>query len=242
MALIVGKDMATGSFAKTFAEINLDDDNQDSMPIDWDNEEIEEFQWTPYEDPTIRAVIPDEYLQNPNAWHVKVPLVNFAILEMHQSDRVLRQFGFRQPIPVTPEVLDDHHKIDLRQLHTDWPRFWSHYIQMWKDRYDYIPTQEPIIVPELAYKKGRRRRPINSAHTITRPSNRTTQSPGPTVQPSTPTAQPLQMMPGGSSSQHPQPESSPEQAQPPPEAGQRRNPTCNRRGPPCGTESDRHGH
>ncbi|KAK5771862.1 hypothetical protein PVK06_048116 [Gossypium arboreum] len=49
-----------------------------------------QFQWTPYEDPAIQAVIPDEYLQNPNAWHVKVPLVNFAIVEMHQSDRVLR--------------------------------------------------------------------------------------------------------------------------------------------------------
>ncbi|KAK5771864.1 hypothetical protein PVK06_048118 [Gossypium arboreum] len=109
-----------------------------------------QFQWTPYEDPAIRAVIPDEYLQNPNAWHVKVPLVNFAMVEMHQSDRVLWQFGFRQPIPMAPEVLDDHHKIDLRQLHTDWPRFWSHYIKMWEDRYDYIPTREPIIVPELA--------------------------------------------------------------------------------------------
>ncbi|MBA0879229.1 hypothetical protein Goshw_004720 [Gossypium schwendimanii] len=51
---------------------------------------------------------------------------------MHQSDRVLRQFRFRQPIPVAPE------------------RFKSHYIQMWEDRYDYIPTREPIIIPELA--------------------------------------------------------------------------------------------
>ncbi|MFQ6651612.1 hypothetical protein Gotur_023869, partial [Gossypium turneri] len=77
-----------------------------------------EFQWTPYEDPTIRAVIPDEYSQNPNAWLVKVALVNYATVEMHQLDRVLRQFGFRQPILVAPE-------------------------------YDYIPTREPIVVPEL---------------------------------------------------------------------------------------------
>ncbi|MBA0672215.1 hypothetical protein Goklo_025342, partial [Gossypium klotzschianum] len=49
-----------------------------------------QFQWTPYEDPVIRAVILDEYFQNPNAWHMKVPLVNFAIMEMHQSDRVLQ--------------------------------------------------------------------------------------------------------------------------------------------------------
>ncbi|MBA0634723.1 hypothetical protein Godav_025592, partial [Gossypium davidsonii] len=78
---------------------------------------------TPYEDLAIWTVIPDEYFQNPNAWHVKVPLVNFTTMEMHQSDRVLRQFGFRQPILVAPEVLDDHHKIDLQQLHTNWPRF-----------------------------------------------------------------------------------------------------------------------
>ncbi|KAH1107559.1 hypothetical protein J1N35_011327 [Gossypium stocksii] len=49
-----------------------------------------QFQWTPYEDPTIWAVILDGYFQNPNIWHVKVSLVNFATVEMHQSDRVLR--------------------------------------------------------------------------------------------------------------------------------------------------------
>ncbi|MBA0877915.1 hypothetical protein Goshw_015631, partial [Gossypium schwendimanii] len=47
------------------------------------------FQWTPYEDSLIRTVISDEYFQNPNAWHVKVALVNYATLEMHQSDREL---------------------------------------------------------------------------------------------------------------------------------------------------------
>ncbi|MBA0878257.1 hypothetical protein Goshw_002715 [Gossypium schwendimanii] len=65
------------------------------------------------QDPTIRAVIPDEYFQNPNAWQMKVALINYATMEMHQSDRVLRQFGCRQPIPVAPEVFDYHHKIDL---------------------------------------------------------------------------------------------------------------------------------
>ncbi|KAG8482198.1 hypothetical protein CXB51_026806 [Gossypium anomalum] len=162
-----------------------------------------EFQWTPYEDPTIRAVIPDEYLQNPNAWHVK--------------------------------VLNDHHKIDLRQLHMDWLRFWSHYIQMWEDRYDYLPTREPIIIPEFACvpeympwfrihgksyllsKEERqrqlraqreRRDPLNPKRRddagtsiaptqSPSPTTRPTQSPGPTVQPSTLTTQPLQMMSGG---------------------------------------------
>ncbi|MBA0729286.1 hypothetical protein Golax_023178, partial [Gossypium laxum] len=48
------------------------------------------FQWTPYEDLTIRTVIPNKYFQNPNAWHVKVALVNYATVKMHQSNRVLR--------------------------------------------------------------------------------------------------------------------------------------------------------
>ncbi|MFQ6653275.1 hypothetical protein Gotur_024755, partial [Gossypium turneri] len=82
-----------------------------------------EFQWTPYEDPAIRAVIPEEFLQNPQAWHVKVVLVNYATVEPHQTNRVLRQFGCRQPIPVDPKVFDDQHKVDLRQLNTDWTRY-----------------------------------------------------------------------------------------------------------------------
>ncbi|MFQ6671017.1 hypothetical protein Gotur_035693, partial [Gossypium turneri] len=80
-------------------------------------------------DPAIRAVIPDEFLQNPNAWQAKVALINYATVEMHRSDKVLRQLGCRQPIPVEPEF---------------------EYIQMWEDRYDYIPSIEPIIVLELA--------------------------------------------------------------------------------------------
>ncbi|MFQ6663927.1 hypothetical protein Gotur_031227 [Gossypium turneri] len=35
------------------------------------------------QDPKIRVVIPDEYFQNQNIWHVKVPLVNYATVEMH---------------------------------------------------------------------------------------------------------------------------------------------------------------
>ncbi|KAG8499235.1 hypothetical protein CXB51_005733 [Gossypium anomalum] len=47
-----------------------------------------------------------------------VLLINYAIVEMHQMDRVLQKFRFQQPISVTPEVFDDEHKIDLRQSNT----------------------------------------------------------------------------------------------------------------------------
>ncbi|MFQ6625710.1 hypothetical protein Gotur_005691 [Gossypium turneri] len=54
-------------------------------------------------DPVIWAIIPDEIFQNPNTWHAKVALISYATVEMHQSDRLLWQFGCRQPIPVEPE-------------------------------------------------------------------------------------------------------------------------------------------
>ncbi|MFQ6631440.1 hypothetical protein Gotur_008869 [Gossypium turneri] len=48
------------------------------------------FQWTPYKDLTIQAIISDEFFQNSNIWLVKVTLVNYATVEMHQTDKVLR--------------------------------------------------------------------------------------------------------------------------------------------------------
>ncbi|MFQ6663301.1 hypothetical protein Gotur_030881 [Gossypium turneri] len=131
-------------------------------------------------------------------------------MKMHQSDRVLRQIGFRQPIPVAPE---------------------SHYIQIWEDWYDYIPTQELIIVLELAYmpeympwfrihgklyllsaeerqrqlrvqrerhgplNPRRRDSDVGPSTTPTQspgPTTAPTQLPGPTLQQMTPTAQPFQ--------------------------------------------------
>ncbi|KAG8497312.1 hypothetical protein CXB51_008523 [Gossypium anomalum] len=264
-----------------------------------------QFQWTPYEDPAIRAVIPDEYLQKSECLACESPI---------------GQLCYCGDAPIKQSITED--------------------------RYDYIPTREPIIIPELACvpeympwfkihgkpyllskekrqqqlrvqrkRRGllnpRRRDDDAGPSTVPTqspgPATGPTQSSGPIVQPSTPTAQPLQMMPdtypspfmypspymfpfsspmaavargiaegpsrsssfyqspspygfqtppplmmqtppqslfyqGGSSYQHPQPKSLPEQVQPPPEAGQRRNPMRNRRRPPCGIESDRHGH
>ncbi|MBA0648060.1 hypothetical protein Goklo_015846 [Gossypium klotzschianum] len=54
------------------------------------------FEMTSYEDPAIQECILEEFFVNPNIWHVKIPLVVYIIMEMHESNRVLRQFGFRQ--------------------------------------------------------------------------------------------------------------------------------------------------
>ncbi|MFQ6657443.1 hypothetical protein Gotur_027109 [Gossypium turneri] len=144
-------------------------------------------------------------------------------MEPHQLDKVLRQFGCRQPILVDPKEFDDHHKVDLRLLNTDWRRYWSGYIEMWENRYEYIPTREAIIVPELAcvaeympwfrihgkpylLTPEQKQRPSTRHRHSSDSSSVAMQSPGPTraptqspdaaVQPMIPTQPPFQMMPG----------------------------------------------
>ncbi|MBA0644038.1 hypothetical protein Goklo_028256, partial [Gossypium klotzschianum] len=92
----------------------------------------------------------DEFFQNPKISHVKVSLVNYATVEMHQTDKVLWQFGFRQSILEAPKVLDDEHKIDLRKSNTNWLVIFLEYIKILENQYDHIPTREPMIVSKLA--------------------------------------------------------------------------------------------
>jgi len=66
-----------------------------------------------------------------------VPLICFTTVEFQQADRVMRQFGFRQPIPVDPVNLDEVHKQDIRGR-TDryWPQYHQNWIAMWNDRHN----------------------------------------------------------------------------------------------------------
>ncbi|KAH1064428.1 hypothetical protein J1N35_029415 [Gossypium stocksii] len=53
------------------------------------------FKWTPYQNPVIRVVNFEECFVNLNAWHVKVSLVIYVTVKMHEADRLLQQFKFR---------------------------------------------------------------------------------------------------------------------------------------------------
>ncbi|MBA0721815.1 hypothetical protein Golax_009319 [Gossypium laxum] len=53
-------------------------------------------------DPRIQNCIPSELLVNLNIWDVKVSLIVYSTVEMHESYRVMRQIGFRQTIPLPP--------------------------------------------------------------------------------------------------------------------------------------------
>ena len=62
----------------------------------------------------IRAQLPEQCLRDNHLWRVVVPLICFNILEWHQPDRVLFQFGLAQPIPRKPAQDDRLHDISLR--------------------------------------------------------------------------------------------------------------------------------
>ncbi|MFQ6658924.1 hypothetical protein Gotur_028010, partial [Gossypium turneri] len=171
-----------------------------------------EFQWTPYEDLAIRAVILEEFLQNPNAWHAKVVLINYATVEPHQTDRVLRQFGCRQLIPADPKVFDNHHKIDLRLLacvpeYMPWFKIHGKpYLLTPEERQRQIRVERerrgPLNPRRQDYEDSPATRPRQSPDSSSvamqspSPTRAPTQSPNAAIQQMIPTQPPFPMMPG----------------------------------------------
>jgi len=57
---------------------------------------------------------------------IVVPLICFATVELHQADRVMRQFEFRQNIPIDPLNLYQLHKENMKGRTG---RYWLQYQQ-----------------------------------------------------------------------------------------------------------------
>ncbi|KAG8472626.1 hypothetical protein CXB51_034310 [Gossypium anomalum] len=88
-----------------------------------------EIEWMSYADLRIQEYIPSKFLTNRNIWHIKVALIIFTTVEMHESDRVMHQFRFRQSILSSPQDIEELHKIELRgRTDEDWEKFHAKYI------------------------------------------------------------------------------------------------------------------
>ncbi|KAH1193751.1 Serine/threonine-protein phosphatase 7 long form [Glycine max] len=75
-----------------------------------------EFVWEPYT-ATVISLLPPICVLRSVAWCTVVPLICFQVIEWHQLDRVLRQFGMQQPILESPSQPLNIHGITLKGKH-----------------------------------------------------------------------------------------------------------------------------
>ncbi|KAH1210423.1 Serine/threonine-protein phosphatase 7 long form [Glycine max] len=108
-----------------------------------------EFVWEPYTT-TVISLLPPICIVGSVAWFAVVPLICFQVIEWHQPDRVLRQFGMQQPIPGSPSQPLNIHGITLKGKHDkNWGQLSAPMIDQWNNRHafrvDTYPRQEGLL-------------------------------------------------------------------------------------------------
>ncbi|KAE8676690.1 putative Integrase-type DNA-binding superfamily protein [Hibiscus syriacus] len=100
-------------------------------------------------------VIPPELRGSSYVWMAMVPLICYAIVEWHSTDRVLRQFGYFQPIPEAPHNMYELHSTDRRgKTDTNWLVRHHKWVVLWDDRHRRLPRREPFFTDLLMAADG----------------------------------------------------------------------------------------
>ncbi|XP_040872114.1 uncharacterized protein [Glycine max] len=107
------------------------------------------FVWEPYT-PTVMAALPQICVVGSVAWFAVVPLICFHVVEWHQPDRVLRQYGLQQPIPGCPSQPQNLHGITLKgKQDENWFHLLAPIISQWNNaaqfRVDVYPRQQGLL-------------------------------------------------------------------------------------------------
>ena len=97
-------------------------------------------------EPNIResvARLPDICLANQEIWRTMSPLICFETVEWHHPERVLRQFGLHQGIPLSCSLEQELHLVDRRGCHKyDWETYHTPYVVLWA-------TPDPDTLPRF---------------------------------------------------------------------------------------------
>ncbi|KAL5159341.1 Serine/threonine-protein phosphatase 7 long form [Glycine soja] len=107
------------------------------------------FLWEPYTT-TVLLMLPHICLIGSVAWCAVVPLIYFHVVEWHQPDRVLQQFGMQQPIPESPSQPQNIHGLTLKgKQDENWFQLLAPMISQWNNRADFrvdiYPRQEGLL-------------------------------------------------------------------------------------------------
>ncbi|KAI3448596.1 hypothetical protein Pfo_005261 [Paulownia fortunei] len=104
-----------------------------------------QFIWEPYDmsSPDIMVLGPR---CNTPLWRSHCPLINYAIVEFHHLERVMRQFGMRQYIPPDiPAYEHTLHDVNRRaRSGEDWARYHREYVSQWANRHQFIIVNPSI--------------------------------------------------------------------------------------------------
>jgi len=112
-----------------------------------------QFLWRPYTRQEVSRLI---VVDIPPVSRATVPIICFATVEIHQADRVMRQFGLRQNIPPEPVNLDQVHRDDLRGRNDrDWVGHHHQWIAIWNDRENRIVQGTPLAETAICVMKHR---------------------------------------------------------------------------------------
>ncbi|RYQ92419.1 hypothetical protein Ahy_B09g098643 [Arachis hypogaea] len=109
---------------------------------------LDELPWTPYADPWLQDITPD-WVRSTGEWRTwlsVIPFVCFNIVEFHQSDRVKRQFGGEQTVPVNPVNVNRFLTIIGRGEDVWWPTKLREWYGAFKARFEvgHMITIQPI--------------------------------------------------------------------------------------------------
>ncbi|OAY78948.1 Serine/threonine-protein phosphatase [Ananas comosus] len=101
-----------------------------------------EITWRPYTD-AVLEVLPAFCVQGSEVWRSLTTLICFHIVELHVPDRVLRQFGLLQHIPIHVETIRRFTSQGRPDEH--WGHFHAAHIERWGQRLQAIIDQHLIV-------------------------------------------------------------------------------------------------
>ncbi|KAL4376104.1 hypothetical protein GQ457_02G017100 [Hibiscus cannabinus] len=103
-----------------------------------------------YLDDDLFVLTPERAYEDAENWCSVMPLIHFALVEMFYGDRVLRQFGYHQPVPNMPLNMDVYEQIDTRgKSDTNWSMKHAHYIELWNARETSRPRCDPLTTDDF---------------------------------------------------------------------------------------------